>query len=66
MHACFACDQTRDVLGFWAENDGQIAYYSSAEQVREYLKNNTFMDISMFVPGTAMGTSKPNLRTSAS
>lgn len=57
MHACFACDQTRDVLGFWAENDGQIAYYSSTEQVRECLKNNTFMDISMFVPGTAMGTS---------
>jgi len=52
MHACFVCDQTPNVLGFWAEHDGQIAYFSSSEQVREHLSNNTFMDFSVFVPSS--------------
>jgi hypothetical protein len=56
-HACFACDNTPHVLGFWTEHDAQIAYYSSAEQVREHLDKNTFMDFSMFVPGLGMGSS---------
>jgi hypothetical protein len=49
MHACFACDKSTEVLGFWAENDSHLAYFSSPKQIREHIANNTFMDISIFV-----------------
>jgi hypothetical protein len=50
MHACFVCDKTRNVLGFWTELDGQIAFFSSVEQIRAHITHNTFMDFSGFVP----------------
>ena len=50
LHACFSCDNSADVLCFWAENDGTVAYFPSAQHMREQLANNTFMDTSMFVP----------------
>jgi hypothetical protein len=50
MHACFVCDKTPNVLGFWTELDGQIAFFSSVEQIRAHLTHNTFMDFSGFVP----------------
>ncbi len=52
MHVCFVCDKTPNVLGFWAEHDGQIAYFSSAEQIREHLANMAFMDFSHYVPSS--------------
>jgi hypothetical protein len=56
LHACFVCHSTTNALGFWAEHDGQIAYFQSSDRIRNCLQNKTFMNFSMFMPCTATGS----------
>ena len=56
LHACFVTSNATTVHCFWAEHDGQIAHFQSADRIRDCLKNKNFMDFKMFMPCTATGS----------
>ena len=51
MHACFACSESSQVLGFWAQksSEGQLAYFQSVQHLQQELAGLSFMDTSTFV-----------------
>jgi hypothetical protein len=48
MHACFVDETSLHVLEFWAESEGQIAYFSTQEQISQQLSENIFMNDTAF------------------
>ena len=51
MHACFACTESCEVNGIWAQsqNDARLFHFDSVQHIQNQIVLGTFMDTSMFV-----------------